>query len=208
MSKIKAIIFDFDGTIADSFEVFVEVLSDTINHKFDSQEITRLRGFSTRKIMHELGIKNRQLPMLAIKGKRALGNKMERVKPFHGMDKVLKNFHDKGYKVYILSTNNSKNISGFLGKYGFDTFVDAVYSDIGIFGKVKYLKRLMRQQSLKPSECLYIGDETRDIEAAHKVGMKCISVSWGYGLPDTLETYHPDMLVNRPAEIVGVINNL
>jgi phosphoglycolate phosphatase len=199
----KAVIFDFDGTIADSFEVFVEVLVAAIGRKegFSPEEIVDLRGSSTREIMRKLGIKKWQLPILAVKGKRALGAKMERVEPFQGIPEAFKELHKSGLKIYILSTNTSKNIKGFLKKYGLENDIDEIYADIGIFGKVKWLSKLMKQQGLQASECVYIGDETRDIEATKKVGMKCIAVSWGYGNPETLQAYHPDNLVGKPLDL-------
>lgn len=203
---VKAVIFDFDGTIADSFEVFVEVLSEAINHKFEKDEIAKLRGLPTRQIMKELGVKKWQLPLIAIKGKRSLGNKMERVEPFAGINEVLKELHGKDYKIYILSTNTNKNINEFLKKYGLDELIDEVYADIGLFAKVKWLKKLMSKHKLSPAECVYVGDETRDIEASHKVDIKCIAVTWGYSTPASLESHKPYALVKKPIGIISAIS--
>jgi len=202
----KAVIFDFDGTIADSFEVFIEILVIALGRKpFTQEEIADLRGSSTREIMRKLGVKKWQLPILAVKGKRAVGTKMERVEPFSGIAEIFEKLHDSGHAIYILSSNTDKNIRDFLNKYALAKYVDKVYADIGIFGKVKWLKKLLKQQGLKSSECIYIGDETRDIEATKKVGMKCIAVAWGYGNPETLLSYKPAGLAEKPKDLLKSI---
>jgi phosphoglycolate phosphatase-like HAD superfamily hydrolase len=47
---------------------------------------------------------------------------------------------------------------------------------------------------LDPSKVFYIGDETRDIEAAKKAGIKSIAVTWGYNTKAILDNSNPDFL--------------
>jgi phosphoglycolate phosphatase-like HAD superfamily hydrolase len=49
------------------------------------------------------------------------------------------------------------------------------------------------------------GDETKDIEAARKIGIKVISVSWGYNSSQALAAEHPDFLIYRPEELLQVL---
>ena len=206
---VKAVVFDFDGTLADSFEVFVEVLAETINRQpFTSQEIVDLRGLSTREIMRQLQVKKWQLPRLATRGRRLLGNRMGRVEPFPGIDNILSQLHKAGCKIYILSTNDTPNIQNFINKYGFEEYITKVYGDIGLFAKVKWLKKLLKQEGLAANECVYIGDETRDLEATRKVGIKCVAVSWGYGNPELLSKYNPYALAKDPSDLLRILKTI
>ncbi|MDB5170976.1 MAG: Haloacid dehalogenase-like hydrolase, partial [Candidatus Saccharibacteria bacterium] len=60
--NINTVIFDFDGTIADSFGVFVETLEEVLNRPkpLSAEEIADLRGSSTREIIKKLDVKKRQ----------------------------------------------------------------------------------------------------------------------------------------------------
>jgi phosphoglycolate phosphatase len=61
-----------------------------------------------------------------------------------------------------------------------------------------------RQLGLEPRECLYVGDDLRDVQAARAAGMRSAAVEWGYhgtenGGP---ATWNADLLLSRPQEIL------
>lgn len=202
----KVIIFDFDGTVADSFDIFLEALAVVIKRSqpFTIEETNDLRRSSIKEIIKKLGIKPWQMPLVLVKGRREINNRMERVQVFGGIPEALKKLASR-YSIYILSTNSEENIASFLKKHQIDSYIARIYGNIGLMGKAKSLKKLQKKEALRTADCLYIGDETRDIEAARKVGLKCVAVKWGYGNPDTLESYSPDALVDTPRSLPTVI---
>ena len=52
---------------------------------------------------------------------------------------------------------------------------------------------------------IYIGDETRDIEAAHDAKIKIIAVTWGLNSRQILTKYKPEWLVNAPDDVITVL---
>jgi phosphoglycolate phosphatase len=78
---------------------------------------------------------------------------------------------------------------------------DSIYSASTIFGKAKVLKSMMKTNKIDKDLCVYIGDETRDIQAAKEVGLESIAVSWGYNTLDILSTYEPTYLCKVPKDI-------
>lgn len=208
--KIKPIIFDFDGTIADSFEVFLQSLQVVLKLRrpLTAEEIADLRQSSTREIIKKLGVKKWQLALLVTKGRREIAQRMDSVEVFAGMPEVIKALSATNYTLYIVSTNNRESIDDFLAKYKLSQYITHVYANIGLQGKVKSLKKLQKQQELSAADCLYIGDETRDIEAAKKAHMACIAVGWGFSNPDTLKSYKPSAFVSQPKELLKAIQSL
>jgi phosphoglycolate phosphatase-like HAD superfamily hydrolase len=77
-----------------------------------------------------------------------------------------------------------------------------VGSGLALFGKGRVIQRLLRRHHLNPEDVIYVGDETKDIEAARKIGIKVISVSWGYNSSQALAAEHPDFLIYRPEELL------
>jgi phosphoglycolate phosphatase len=203
----RAVIFDFDGTIADSAEIFFESLMVAIRRKqpLSDAEIKDLRNSSTREIISKLGVKKWQLPRVLVVGQRGITERMDRVEPFEGMSEVLRKLSKSDYKIYILSTNKKANITNFLEKYKLAGYVDEVYAEIGLFGKVKWLRKLIKRQSLEISDCVYVGDETRDVEAAKKVGVDCVAVSWGYSDPKALQSYGAGTVAATPSDLAKII---
>ena len=66
----------------------------------------------------------------------------------------------------------------------------------------------MKQENIKPEESIYIGDETRDIDAAKRSRVKAIAVSWGFNSQQILAEHNPDFLVHKPKELIDIIKNL
>lgn len=205
--QIKAIIFDFDGTIADSFEVFVNVLQQIIkrNHPLTYAEIEDLRSSSLNEIIKKLGVKKWQIPFLLVSGKREIKKQMYKVKVFDGLAQVLNELDSRGFKIYILSTNAESSIREFLLKHKLNNFITGIYADIGLWGKALSLSKLQRREKLTKEECVYIGDETRDIEAAKKAQIKCIAVAWGFSSPEALKSSQPSAIVNIPKDIIKMM---
>ncbi|PMB02817.1 carotenoid oxygenase, partial [Fischerella thermalis CCMEE 5196] len=82
-----------------------------------------------------------------------------------------------------------------------------IYSGITIFGKTTIINNLLKQKQLKPEEVIYVGDETRDIEASKKANIKVVAVSWGFNSPEVLAKQNPNYLIHHPSELLDVVNN-
>jgi phosphoglycolate phosphatase len=207
-NKISTLILDFDGVIADSFGVFIEAVEEVLNRPpLKAKEIENLRGLSTSQIIKELGIKKWQIPKLAAKGRRVVAKKMSRVEPFRGMPEAITEAA-KTHELYILSSNDQESIIDFLSRNGLEDKINRIYSGISMFGKAKQLKSLLKHERLSIHDCIYIGDESRDVEAAHSIGMKCIAVEWGYSNPQALKSHKPEATITRPAQLDKFVRSL
>lgn len=67
---------------------------------------------------------------------------------------------------------------------------------------------LLRKYGIRPEETIYVGDETRDIEAARKTNIEIIAVSWGYNSKQLLEKQKPDFLIDKPRQLVDILEGL
>jgi phosphoglycolate phosphatase len=208
--EVKTIIFDFDGTIADSFVTFIQVFEDITSReqKLTEDEINNLRGLQVKQILKYLKIKNWQIPRLAIKARKEVAAKIIDIKPFKGIAGALSALHGEGYKMFILSSNDSKNISKFLKTNNLDSYFSGIHGGIGLHSKSAVLKKVLRKEKIKSDQCIYIGDEVRDIEAAKKAKIQIISVGWGFNNPEALEKAAPNALAKTPSELFTIINNL
>jgi len=207
---VRTIIFDFDGTIADSFATLLGVFEDIVHRrqKLTPEEVEQLRSKKLREVIKYLKIKKWQIPGLLIKAKRAISLKIPGIKPFDGMTEVLQKLHEEGYQMFILSTNSSANVSKFLKINGLDSYFIKIYGDIGLRSKASALKKVLNKEKLTATQSLYIGDEVRDVEASDKVGIKVIAVGWGFNHPDVLRRANPTALANRPSELPGILKKI
>jgi N-acetyl-D-muramate 6-phosphate phosphatase len=60
------------------------------------------------------------------------------------------------------------------------------------------------QLSLAPADCIYVGDDLRDIQAARAAGMRCVAVQYGYHGADNPgpATWNADAVISHPAELL------
>ena len=88
----KLIIFDFDGTLADSFTKIVETFNELAKeydlHQVKAEEIPALRKISSRQLLKKFGFPVWRLPFLLQKGKKMLRKKVMSVHLFDGIEKT------------------------------------------------------------------------------------------------------------------------
>jgi phosphoglycolate phosphatase len=60
-----------------------------------------------------------------------------------------------------------------------------------------------KELALAPQDCVYLGDDLRDIQAARAAGMRSVAVEWGYG--EGLATWHADAVIAQPADLLSAL---
>ena len=206
---IKAAIFDFDGTIADSFPVFVHAVAYVLKRKpFDPEEVEDLRQYSALEVVKVLKVKKWRLPWLALNLTREIDRHQDDITIFKDMSAVIEQLHEEGYKLYIVSSHSRKGIRLFLKRYDLSHYFDYTYSKVGLFGKPRALKKLQAKFDYRSDECVFVGDEVRDIEAAKKVNMRCISVTWGFNPAASLKKHLPTAVIDKPYELPKALKSL
>ncbi|MBI1242792.1 HAD-IA family hydrolase [Umezakia ovalisporum] len=205
----KVIIFDFDGTIADTVDALVSI-ANRLALEFGYIQITPdqlalLRNFTSREIIKYSGISLFKIPFLLKKVKGELKHKIREFKPIPGISAALMELQNEGYRLGIITSNSEDNVTDFLKNNELDQLFDFIYSGVTIFGKTTIINNVLRQKQLKTQEVIYVGDETRDIEASKKANIKVIAVTWGFNSPEALAKQNPDFLINQPTELLEAI---
>lgn len=204
--NMSAVIFDFDGTIADSYPVIIDVFRQlTKRAPLPPAEVQRLRQLPLHDLSRELRLPKWQIPFLLWRGRRLMRSRVAEVKIFPGIEDVIKRFHSDGHQLFVVSSNSRQAIELFLKHHKLDNYFVQIYGSIGLFSKAKSLAKVVESNHIDKEKCYYIGDEVRDIEAALKVGIKQVAVTWGYNDVSLLKAYYPTALVSSPAELTKVI---
>ncbi|MDB9314712.1 HAD-IA family hydrolase [Spirulina sp. CS-785/01] len=207
---IEWIIFDFDGTIADTHRPFINILnrlSDEFGYDpVKEEDIPKLRGLSSQEIVQKADISLFKIPFLLKKAKQELNKDIIHVLPITGMDQAIQELYQTGYHLGILTSNIQENVTIFLQKNNLSDLFEFVHSGNTLFGKDRLLKKIFKQYNINPDVTVYVGDETRDIDAAKKSGIRVISVTWGFNSQDILAEHNPDFLVSNVEDFIKLIN--
>lgn len=204
---IKAVIFDFDGTIADTLEEVIKILHDIAGREFGKKRIEHFRGLTFHEMLTELGIPFYKIPFFVKFGREKLAKKILEIHLHKHARELFKQLEKRGYLTGIISSNLETNVRKFLKNKGVKEF-DFIECGSTLFGKHFLLKKAIKRFGFRKDEVIYVGDEVRDIEAAHKAGIKIISVTWGFNSEKVLRRYKPDFIANRSEEVLRVLEKL
>jgi len=210
MAKSKTIIFDFDGTIADTLEISARIFNrfaaDFNCKPIDFEQKERFRSMKTHEFFHACGIPLIKVPAIALKLKKELRKEIQNIPLIDGIELALKEIKEAGYSLGVMSSNNKQNIKAFLNHHRLTHVFDFVHSGKNIFGKDKAVLRLLYKHRLKRNQAVYIGDETRDVDALKRIKVPIIAVSWGFNSKEVLKELNPDFLINKPEELLTTIS--
>ncbi len=212
MSK-KLVLFDFDGTIADTMLTLItgynKLVAKTLNCKLvDTSLIEEYKKWTPRALMKEHRITVLKLPVLAYWLRRYLRNHFDEVNMFTDVDQVIKKLKDDGFKLGILTSNSRRNVKTFLSSRSLLPYFDYIYSSKKLTGKDQVFKKMQSVHDLDINNVIYIGDEVRDIEFVRKIGIPIIAVTWGLGNRELLSSHQPDFMIDDPKEILPIVEEV
>ncbi len=203
---IKYIVFDFDGTIADTFDIIKALVIKEYGEYAVNFDFESIKNEDTKGLLRKLNIPLWKLPQMALNVTSKLEDNKD-VKLFPEIIDLL-NSLKKNYKLGILSSNSRENIIDTLIKHNIDNLFEFVYSGSSIFGKHLVLKKMCSKYKIDPREVIYVGDEDRDIVATKKAKIKNIAVTWGFNSKEKLSREKPDYIVDSRMQILEVVEDL
>ena len=205
--RFRCLVFDFDGTLADTLEETMVILNELAEEygfrRFRREDMQEAKHMTVAEFVRFLGIPAWRVPRLLTKGKRRLTQRLATIRPIPGITDVLPGLSAAVGHLGILTSNSEDNVSIFLRSHAIDCF-EFVNSTPKLMGKARYLRKILRQYGLRSEEMLYVGDEIRDIEAAHESEIPVAAVTWGFNSAAVLEAATPDYLIHHPSELLDL----
>lgn len=188
--RYRLVIFDFDGTLADSFAWFLANINlAAARHGFAPLDLARLddyRGMGGRELIAHVGMPLWKLPAVTAGMRRAMQERIGDIRPFDGAVEALQALRTRGLATALVTSNSRDNVARVLGDGA--AHIDHFACGAGMFGKRPLLRRVARAANVQARQVLCIGDELRDADAAASLGMDFIGVSWGYATEAALAT--------------------
>ncbi|MFV0400203.1 MAG: HAD family hydrolase [Oscillospiraceae bacterium] len=180
---MRHILFDFDGTIANSMPVQDRLLGELAKERGQSLSVADFRNRDNLSPLRKAKLGAFMLKIAGeYKSRYAAAIGAGEVQPFPGMLPLLEELQGLGAVVGIVSSNEPEAIRRFFATQaqGMDI---PVWPSEGFFGKAKTFRGYMEGQQASTEELLYVGDERRDAEAASSAGIGMVYVTWGLDGP-------------------------
>lgn len=208
--KYQLVIFDFDGTLADSYTWFLSIYSDLARRfqlpPMERAELEALRRMDFTAIMKEHKISAFKAIQMGAYLKQLMSSQIDRVQLVDGIQEVINELANRQVKLAVVSSNDESNVRRVLGE-GYAGRFFAFECGVAILGKAAKFLNILRKSGVRPYQTLSIGDEIRDLKSSHQVGIPFGAVTWGYTDAERLAAQNPDFLFTRPSQILDVLGN-
>jgi phosphoglycolate phosphatase len=199
--KIKAIIFDFDGVIHDTFEL-AYTISEKIRPGISREEYRSFFEGNLFKALSKRDFDKRDTRFREMEFKAFKELKLEKK-----IRKILLKLSKK-YELYIISSNSIKNLNLYFENNNFtDVFKDILAYEAHT-SKVKKFEMLFSKYNLNSDSCIFVTDTLGDILEAKKAGVKSIACTFGFHERDRLEKGKPYRIISNFNEIIPIIKEL
>lgn len=191
------LIFDFDGTICDGTAHVIDLVNQAlaINKVSPPVTIRELRSRGLKGILSSRNLTVEDLGKSNVHIRRSLASRIPEMTSFPRLPETLTALAAH-HQLGIITSNLSENVQKFLELNHMADVFDFVESEDDVFGK--HTKITAKKADF------YIGDETRDIDAARRAGVKIISVTWGFESKDLLSKSNPDYIIDSPSQLLDI----
>jgi HAD superfamily hydrolase (TIGR01662 family) len=216
-ARVKAVIFDLDGTLLDTKEIFCDVIN-MVFEKLSFPHVPRevlveaaAEGeFNWDMVLPE-GLKVRKeevLPqVLASIEEISPPLFRKRTKPIAGAEEILKSLHGGGSKLGVVTSSRKRHLDmkmQSLEQSGIAVLFDTIITADDVRMKKpdpEPLYECASRLGVAPGDCVYVGDMRVDLKAGKSAGMKTVGVLTGFDDYDHLENEHPDLILDSVASL-------
>lgn len=205
------ILFDFDGTLINSHTKAIELFNQLADgfklRKIETSEIETLKNLSSKDLITHLDIPFYKVPSILLQVRKLLKDEMLSLQPISNINDVVKQLHASHYKMGILTSNSLENVHTWLKHHDMEQYFSFVHAESSYFGKGRLIKKLLKKHYIPSSHVWYVGDETRDIEAATSNHISSIAVTWGFTSEKILAQHHPTAIARKPEDLLKIVGN-
>lgn len=219
-SVIKALIFDLDGTLADTIPAITEAVNMTLTElgfpERSESEVTRFIGKGPRHLISEslpavARLENKELvdTALALYDKMYAKTYMHTSTLYSGMLDALRTLSDH-YIIAVLSNKQDEYVKALAAQLlpeGICAIARGSLAGVPAKPEPTVANKVIDALGVKPGECVMIGDSEIDILTAKNAKMDILSVSWGYAPRERLITFGAKNVIDSPIELVNYFIN-
>lgn len=205
---IRALIFDLDGTLADTLSICIAAFQETLRRHsgrlMSASEIAALFGPSEEGLLRAI------LPSAFESAMATYLAEYERLHtrcraPFDGLSQLLDRLAERGVRLGIVTGKGPHSAAISLRAIGLEGRFEGV--EVGSpTGSIKpqAIRRLLHSWRLPAPACAHIGDSPIDVRAAREAGVVAVAAAWGPDAdPQLLAAEGPDFLFQSVEELAA-----
>ena len=216
---LDTVLFDMDGTLLAT----LDDLHASVNHALSacglpqvSLEETRLAaGYGSVVLMDE--VSHHAHPVDSAEFDRLHdafvshynAHHNDTTRPYEGIPELLSELKERGVKMAVVSNKLERDVRELAALWFGDFISVAVGRVEGVPAKPAPDMALIALERLGsvPERSAYLGDSEPDAQVARAAGCTAVCCTWGFRTRDVLEAQHPDLIIDEPRELLGIVGN-
>lgn len=211
IKEIKAILFDFDGTLADTAPGIVNTMQETFKTMQlpvpTEEAIRQTIGLKLEDGVKVLGRFDDATAQKGVAIYRELFMKIElsKIQIFPEVKETLTILQQMGIRMAICTSRGLNSLNFILTANNMnDYFEEIITASANLPTKPApdMVFELLKRMNLTANEVLVVGDTTFDIEMGHNAGCKTIAVTYGNHSTEILATSHPTYIIDHFNELL------
>lgn len=214
---IKAILFDFDGTLADS----ARGITNTMKSMFKEMDrpipsdadMRATIGLRLDLALQRLGNFTPEETTMAVNTyKRIFIEKgYSEITLFEGVRETLQRLHDKGIRLAVVTSREAYSLESICQENGvwelFETYTSGT-DHLTPKPAPDMVLALLEKMSLSKEDVLVVGDTTFDIDMGNNAECQTVAVTYGNHSAQTLESAHPTHIIDSFAQLLGIVERI
>lgn len=201
---MKLLLFDFDGVLVDSLDVYEKTVSDClekINQPLTRgrEEFLELFEGNFYESLVQKGINLNKFIEASVDILAAVD--YNAMKPFTAIRPVLDELQ-KHHILIVISSNDSPTIKEALRIYDFNGIFREILGSDFMFSKKDKILYAIKKYQVTPEDIYYIGDTTGDIKEGKQAGVKTVGITWGWHSKEKMASSNPDYLFDDPRDLM------
>ena len=213
--RFNCLIFDFDGTLADTQEGIIRTFQETIR-RMGLAVPDRERVKSTIGLALKDGLKAGVDGMTDVQAEEACVI-YRRIFPevaipcitaFEGAGPLLSQLKGKGYRLAVATSRSHHSLDSLVDRLGFGGFFEGLYGAEDVVNHKPapdLVLLILKEFGVSPEETLVVGDATYDLLMGQGAGCKVCGVTWGNQSREKLRSVNPDHIISDFKELLDII---
>jgi len=201
---MKLFLFDFDGVLADSLDIYEKTVTDNLQkiHQPIVQSREEFLELFDNNFYESLKNKGVDLDVFMKAAEDILAQvKASDLKPFPGIKPVIEEL-SRNHCLIVVSSNDCASIKEALEHFKYDEYFREILGSDFMFSKKEKILHAAQKYKVALQDIYYIGDTTGDIKEGKQAGIKTVGVTWGWHGKEKMAASKPDYLFDNPQELL------
>ena len=206
---IRAVIFDWDGTLVDtaeaSYRCYVR-LFDELGVAFDREAYARTYSPNWYHTFRQLGLPEERWPHADARWLAHFAE--ETVELIDGVRDALGELASHGIDAAIVTSGSRERVTREIHAHGLTDVIRECVCGSDVAQKKPHpaaLHLCLDRLAIPPADAVYIGDSPEDVEMARAAGVYAVAVPGGYPNRDALAASRPDAMHGSVLEAVQAL---